>query len=268
MTNPAASDSTCRAPVRREVGNESRTNALCTVYTYNSKFSVQCLQLSKMTSKKNIPPKRSTYRHGDLHRALLDAGIQLARAGGPDAVVLREATRQTGVTPNAAYRHFADRQALLQAVCSAALSALAVAIERELATLPQESSAVEKARAQLRAVGTGYMRFAQAEPGLFRTAFSVPDNLQTAASPAKAGNSGLTPFQLLGAALDKLVEAGAMPPERRPDAEFMAWSAVHGLSMLVIDGPLRGLDAAQTHAIGQRLLDMVEQGLQSVEALR
>ena len=56
------------------------------------------------------PRARSTYRHGDLRRALLDAGIQLARTGGPDAVVLREATRRAGVVPNAAYRHFASRQ--------------------------------------------------------------------------------------------------------------------------------------------------------------
>ncbi|OGB20623.1 MAG: TetR family transcriptional regulator [Burkholderiales bacterium RIFCSPLOWO2_02_FULL_57_36] len=208
-----------------------------------------------------VLPKRSTYRHGDLYRALLEAGTQLARVGGPDAVVLREVTRQVGVTPNAAYRHFSDRQALLQAVCEAAQSALAVAIEAEMAKLPKESEPANSARAQLRAVGTGYMRFAQAEPGLFRTAFSVPNDLNTATSPAKAGKSGLTPFQLLGAALDKLVEANALPGERRPGAEFLAWSAVHGLAMLVIEGPLRALDAVQTQAIGQRLLDMVEWGI-------
>lgn len=63
------------------------------------------------------------------------------------------------------------------------------------------------------------------------------------------------------AALDKLVEAGVLPSERRPGAEFLAWSAVHGFSMLLIDGPLRALSTAQRQAIGQRLLDMVEQGL-------
>ena len=52
---------------------------------------------------------RATYRHGDLRQALLDAGLAMAREGGPDAVVLREATRRAGVSPNAAYRHFADR---------------------------------------------------------------------------------------------------------------------------------------------------------------
>src|SRR5690349_11913636 len=82
----------------------------------------------------------SPSRHGDLRRALLEAGIQLARAGGPDAVVLREATRRAGVVPNAAYRHFASRWELLQAVRSAAVSALAVAMEAELAKLPHGNS--------------------------------------------------------------------------------------------------------------------------------
>ncbi|MFL5961768.1 MAG: TetR/AcrR family transcriptional regulator [Gaiellaceae bacterium] len=207
------------------------------------------------------PPKRSTYRHGDLHHALIAAGTELARAGGPDAVVLREATRRVGVAPNAAYRHFADRRALLEAVCSAAQSLLAVAIENELATVPTAGDPAEVARARLRAVGTGYLRFAQTEPGLFRTAFSVPRDLDKVGDPARAGASGLSPFLLLGSVLDELVEAGALPKERRPAAGFVAWSSVHGLAMLRIDGPLRALDKKTTRAITERLLDMVEQGL-------
>ncbi|WP_207956947.1 TetR/AcrR family transcriptional regulator [Rubrobacter tropicus] len=192
---------------------------------------------------------------------MVEAGTELAREGGPDAVVLREATRRVGVAPSAAYRHFADRRALLDAVCSAAQSALAVAIEDELAGLPRGKDPAEAARAGLRGVGTGYLRFARSEPGLFRTAFSASDNLRSAASPARAGEGGLTPFQLLGAALDELVEAGVLPPGRRTGAEFLAWSAVHGLAMLLIDGPLRGLDEATAHNAGQRLIDMVERGL-------
>jgi AcrR family transcriptional regulator len=214
-----------------------------------------------MAPVSSVPGRRSTYRHGDLHRALLEAGTELARRGGPDAVVLREATRRVGVAPNAAYRHFADRQALLDAVCAAAQSALAAAIETELRELRHEDDPADAARTKLRAVGTGYLRFAQAEPGLFRTAFSVPTDLHQALSPARAGPSGLTPFQLLAAALDDLVTADVLPPERRPDAEFLAWSAVHGLAVLFIDGPLRGQDHTQTSALGERLLDMVERGL-------
>ena len=214
-----------------------------------------------MTSTDPRPAKRPTYRHGDLQRALLEAGTELARGGGPDAVVLREATRRTGVAPSAAYRHFADRQALLDAVCSAAQRELAEAMEAELAALPHGWDSVDAARARLRAVGTGYLRFARAEPGLFRTAFCASDNLRSAASPARAGKGGLTPFQLLGAALDELVEAGVLPRERRPDAEFLAWSAVHGLAMLLIEGPLRGFGDARAQTVGQGLIDMVERGL-------
>ena len=214
-----------------------------------------------MTSTGTGAPKRDTYRHGDLHRALLEAGTELARAGGPGAVVLREATRRVGVAPSAAYRHFTDRRALLDAVCSAAQAALAVAMEAELAKVPVEGDPAGSARARLRAVGVGYLRFAQAEPGLFRTAFSASDNLRSAANPARAGEGGLTPFQLLVTALDGLVEAGVLTRERRPGAEFLAWSAVHGLAMLLIDGPLRGLDCAQAQDTARRLLDMVERGL-------
>lgn len=206
------------------------------------------------------PPVRSTYRHGDLRRALLDAGIELARGGGPDAVVLREATRRAGVVPNAAYRHFASRQALLQEVRAAALAAVAAAMESDLAALrPASLSPATLARASLRAVGTGYLRFAQQETGLFRTAFSVP--LDVPEGAAKGPRSGLDPFELLGAALDRMVQAGVLPPARRPGAEYLAWSAVHGLAMLLIDGPLRRMTAGQAAALGQRLIDMVEQGL-------
>jgi AcrR family transcriptional regulator len=207
------------------------------------------------------PPPRKTYRHGDLRRALLEAGIELARAGGPDAVVLREATRRAGVVPNAAYRHFASRQDLLQAVRSAAIAKLARAMEAKLGKLRPGRDAADFARASLGAVGAAYLRFAQAEPGLFRTAFSATEEKLPLGDPARAGPSGLNPFELLGATLDRLVDAGVLPPERRPGAEFLAWSAVHGLAMLIIDGPLHFLPAAQKRAIEKRLIELVTKGL-------
>jgi AcrR family transcriptional regulator len=215
----------------------------------------------KMSVPSPVPPTRSTYRHGDLRRALLEAGVELARAGGPEAVVLREATRRAGVVPNAAYRHFASRQALLQAVRAAALAAVATAMEAELAGLHTDGDPADAARAAVHAIGTGYLRFAQTETGLFRTAFGAPVDVEDAPDEAKGGQSGLNPFELLGAALDQLVAAGALPPERRPGAEFLAWSAVHGLALLIIDGPLRGMPREQTDALGQQLLAMVEKGL-------
>lgn len=222
------------------------------------------------SGKAEGPPSRTTYRHGDLRRALLEAGVQLARDGGPDAVVLREATRRVGVVPNAAYRHFGSRQELLQAVRTAALNAVGEAMLREMNAVHRGRHPAEYARAMLRAVGTAYIRFALAETGLFRTAFMLPSPAQVQPASVEPGNgtepeathpAAANPFVLLGSALDLMLEAGVLPPERRPGAEMLAWSAVHGLAMLVIEGPLHRLDQAQAEALGQRVIDMVEQGL-------
>ena len=122
--------------------------------------------------------------------------------------------------------------------------------------------AVARARALLRAVGTGYLGFAQAETGLFRTAFVFGEHdVQVPPDPARTAAMGLNPFELLGAALDAMVAAGALPAERRPGAEYLAWSAVHGMALLIIDGPLRAAPAAARRALAERLLVMVENGL-------
>lgn len=217
--------------------------------------------LADTSAPTSAPAARSTYRHGDLRRALLDAGIELARQGGPDAVVLREATRRAGVAPNAAYRHFANRDDLLGAVRAAAVAAVAEAMEAELTQVPAKGTPAEQAHAKVRAVGAGYLRFAHAETGLFRTAFGGRFTVQHNPDPAMGGATGLNPFQHLSAALDDLVTAGALPPERRPGAEYLAWSTVHGMALLAIDGPLRGSPQALMDTLGQRLLDMVARGL-------
>jgi AcrR family transcriptional regulator len=227
------------------------TRGKCTLSTKTMRFS-----------GKAGPVARKTFRHGDLRRALLEAGIELARHGGPQAIVLREATRSAGVAPNAAYRHFANHRDLLQAVRAAALSMLAKAIEAEIGKAQRRNGSGPKmARATLRAVGTGYLNFAASEPGLFRTAFLVPDPVEDDVDPAKTGKSGLNPFQLLGSALNLLVETGVLPKSRRPGAEYVAWSAVHGLAFLLIAGPLQEASKAQIRSLANRVLSMVEKGL-------
>lgn len=199
---------------------------------------------------------RTTYRHGDLRRALIAAGLEMARQGGPDAIVLREATRRAGVAPNAAYRHFTDRGALQSAVSTAARGKVATAMAEEQMHLPAVGDRRQAARERMLAVGVAYLHFAQTEPGWFRTAFTVPASLS---EPTAEGDQ--SPFVVLAEALDRMVDVGALPPERRAGAEFAAWSSVHGLAMLVLEGPLRALDVDQRRFAAQRVLQMVERGL-------
>ncbi|HTZ58577.1 MAG TPA: TetR/AcrR family transcriptional regulator [Acidobacteriaceae bacterium] len=204
--------------------------------------------------------RRKTFRHGDLRNALLTAGLAMARAGGPDAVILREATRQAGVSPNAAYRHFASQAALLDAVRSACIAQLAAAIEEEMAKAGPGRDPQAFARKSLRAVGMGYLGFAMREPGLFRTAFSVPPAVDVP-NPANTASLGLNPFQLLSLALDRMQKSRLLSRKNRKDAEYLAWSTVHGLALLALEGPLHRMPREMVLALGERLIVMVGRGL-------
>jgi AcrR family transcriptional regulator len=204
--------------------------------------------------------KRKTFRHGDLRNALVASGLKMARVGGPDAVILREATRQAEVSPNAAYRHFASQAALLDAVRSACISKLAAAIEEQLGKIGLGRDPKMFARRSLRAVGMGYLRFAMSEPGMFRTAFSIPPSVHEQ-NPANTASLGLNPFQLLSLALDRMLDSGLLKKKDRQDAEYLAWSTVHGLALLALEGPLNEMPHARVLALGERLVSMVERGL-------
>src|SRR5215471_15488734 len=94
------------------------------------------LTVSTSGRMKDVPPAkmlRGTYHHGDLANALTVAATQLARDGGPEAVVLREAARTVGVSATAAYRHFAGHGDLMHAVKERAQESLAASMRSELA---------------------------------------------------------------------------------------------------------------------------------------
>lgn len=146
---------------------------------------------------------------------------ELARADGPDGVVLREAARRVGVSHNAAYRHFADRTELMSEVASNAFAELAEAMRAAQAKEDRRRShrgdPAARARGRLRALGQTYVDFALAEPGLFRLAFH---------GEVKEGPGDAEPFNLLGEALDDLVAADVLTPERRPGAGVVPAGAV------------------------------------------
>jgi AcrR family transcriptional regulator len=178
---------------------------------------------------------RGSYHHGNLTQALTEAGVALARDGGPEALVLREAARKVGVSATAAYRHFDGHSALKEAVkdvCQERLRAHMAATIAQGEPLPDP--AAESLR-KLRALACGYVAFARAEQGLFRTAFCKIENLQ---EPTDLELLESPAYMLLAQVLDETVATGAMSPQRRPLAEAVAWSGAHGLAMLIVDGPL------------------------------
>jgi AcrR family transcriptional regulator len=234
---------------------------------------------------------KAGYHHGDLCAALIDAGLQLTRTGGPEALTIREVTRRVGVSPNAAYRHFADREALLGAVSIAIQDRMAA---RMLKPVNRRGSAQTRAHNQLRAVGLGYIEFALDEPGWFAVAFfggsawldggeaklGPPHQPSGSARldggeaklgpPHQPSGSDLTavgddrvppPFRALVDALDAMTNAGVLQPNRRAGAEWPCWSAAHGFAELALHGPLRGTSRRELEALARRTVDDVISGL-------
>jgi AcrR family transcriptional regulator len=199
--------------------------------------------MAKSESASKRPLRAGSYHHGDLRNALVRAAAELAEAGGPGAVTVRAAARAVGVTATAAYRHFAGHEDLLAAVKAQAQQTLFEAMASQMKSVPAQDDPVVYAIAQVYTVGRGYIEFAQRERGLFKTAFYLPEKAASQHHQAAA-------FGLLASALNALVDVGFMDPRHRPEAEVVAWSAVHGLASLIIDGALGDIDeVTRDHAV-------------------
>ncbi|MET0672355.1 MAG: TetR/AcrR family transcriptional regulator [Microbacterium pygmaeum] len=206
-----------------------------------------------------------TYHHGDLRRVLIEEGLELARAGGPDAVTLREVTRAVGVSPNAAYRHFADRQDLVRAVAADSQNALAKAIAARVEATPADLTPAAAAVERLRRIGLAYIQFAREERGWFELAFAVQDE-EPSVGIVTLDDEVVAPFQLLLDALDAMVAAGALKAARRPAAEWACWSAVHGFADIAVHGPLQWQPTPVIDALAAAVVEAAITGVRGTDA--
>jgi AcrR family transcriptional regulator len=169
------------------------------------------------------------YHHGDLRAALLDAADALLDQGGDGAVSLREAARMAGVSPTAAYRHFADKEALLAALALRGFEAFAAAMANAVAA----GEVVPRV-----ARGRAYIRFARARPGRFRLMFG-PLLARSAAHPALCVASRQAFAALQAHATDG-------------DTALRSWAMVHGLAHLLLDQAIP--EAGEVEALIERLI--------------
>lgn len=161
------------------------------------------------------------YHHGDLRAAVIAAGLKRLEEGDSGEIGLRALARDVGVSATALYRHFPDKEALLDALADEGLRRLGA----------RQAQAWLKAgggRNGFRATGEAYVRFAHDEPALFRLSF-------TRQMPERAGegegDGGEVAFNLLRAGVGE-----ALPGVGNPDrAALHAWALVHGLAMLILD---------------------------------
>ena len=168
----------------------------------------------------------TTYHHGNLRAALLAAARdQLARDDEAE-LSLRELAKQVGVSVNASYRHFANKEALLTQVAADGFLEMRQHILERLARSPR-ADATQK----LHLAGEAYIAFAQGAPALFRLMFSQKGRFESN-DEFRASS---------GAAFGVLVELAAElrdVPVTSPEAMKLAigaWSLVHGYATFAIE---------------------------------
>jgi AcrR family transcriptional regulator len=200
------------------------------------------------------PPE--TYHHGHLRRALIDTALVLLTEEGAWNFTLRELARRAGVSHAALYNHFVDKAALLAEVAARGFEALRQVLDSAARRHPRSP------RRQLVAVAGAYVRFGLARPAHYRLMFG-PDLADRRRHPALA-RAGDAAFAVLVATLRRGQAAGEIRGGSVRDHAVAAWSLVHGLTMLFIDGRLAVLGAARQGAA--RLSRAAAEGL--VEGLR
>ena len=106
------------------------------------------------------PPKRATFRHGNLPEALIDAALVRLEAEGVEAISLRDLARDAGVNHRAVYRHFPDKLSLLALVAERGWQQLAQRLKKATAGKAPGVPA-------LLAASVGFFQFAREFPNLF-----------------------------------------------------------------------------------------------------
>jgi AcrR family transcriptional regulator len=206
---------------------------------------------------------RGAYHHGDLRNALVASAIRLIEETGPGDFSLREAARKVGVSANAAYRHFEDKSSLMGAAAEQGFQQLSQCMIRAMDRASKDQHGERASIARFKSVGRAYIEFSADHPELFRLMFSQSgaECLSSSKSEEASEVGKMTPWVLLGQALDALVDDGVMAKERREGAELKAWTVVHGFSSLALDGHAVTSAGRGRKAVIESVLEFAVMGL-------
>lgn len=178
--------------------------------------------------------QNGAYHHGDLREALLAEAAAMIAEGGAASLTMRAIGQRLGVSRAAPYRHFADKTALLVAVAAAGFSHLNSRLQAI------NEGAKRSSLEQLRRLGEEYVRFALENPAHYRLMYGR-EALTREDLPELREAANAMFEQLVG-----LIQAHQRTGEiRRQDPRalaYVAWSAVHGLAALWIDGQIQATD--------------------------
>ena len=185
----------------------------------------------------------NTYHHGDLRDALVQAALREAEQGGPEAISIKALAKELGVSQPAPYRHFADRDALLQAVTAEAFRQFNAILR----------AAIDKAskRSKLSRFAQAALEFGLRRNGIYRLMFAS----RTMACSAEDSELRVAAHETMGLLVESFeAPAVGLLCERHA---LQVWAALHGVISLAGQGLLTGETAQVTRA--ELIEDIVQQ---------
>jgi AcrR family transcriptional regulator len=196
---------------------------------------------------------KNSYHHGDLRQSLIDAAIALISEDGISDLSLRRVARRVGVSHNAPYRHFEDKDALLAAVAEQGFQSLTVAMETAKQDIPVGTSQC------LEAIGLAYVNFAVAQPFHYRLMFGdYRGNSNNYSALTEAAHQS---FMVLVDTIQAGQSAGVFRAADPINMARVAWSLVHGQAMLALDNKLQVEPGKEFAAFLKFSSQMLFQGL-------
>jgi len=179
-----------------------------------------------------VESSRRGYHHGDARNALLDAAADLLEKVGAARLSLRQVAEHAGLSRQAPYNHFEDKEALLAELVRDGFERLAIVLAA--GGNPKAKNALERA-------ADAYIRRAQEAPALFRLMFSR-ELVDLSRFPA-AAQAGSTAFGKL-----KEIVAAFAPADSVRGLTLAAWSLVHGYATLCVELSLEPVTLRRTRA--------------------
>ncbi len=199
---------------------------------------------------------KDSYHHGDLRPALIKAAIELIAEKDVSSLSLREVARRVGVSHAAPYRHFADKQALLAAVAQEGFQGLTNALNAAKQEAPKHPWQ------QLETSGVAYVQYAIAHPSHYRVMFGSYRSNKRDVYPCVVAASQQA-FAILVNIITEGQMQGAIRPGEPKQLAWVAWSLVHGLAMLIIDGQLPLSDPADIASVAHLTTKILTEGLKA-----
>lgn len=205
-------------------------------------------------SKEAMSSKK--YHHGDLKNALIQAGVEIINKQGANYLTLRSVAKHSQVSQTALYRHFNCKEDLLAAIAEKGFYKIHLGIRLAIEQNPDDPIAAFRASCR------SYLNFAISEQEYYRVMLTMSGGLDKEKYPERHA-IGMETFYQMEAVIKLCQAKGTMRTGNSQDMTISAWSALHGLTMLLLDGQFRFLDKTPEliAQLSESLIDTIVRGL-------